>query len=180
MTSFKSARHKSPHERVLTLTPNRPNEIAPLPLSNGRIGCGWCNKTMVDMAVLKTHHEAIHQSYGNAACTECTWTREGRPHDVHDHMHTAHDIYQAGHREAFSTNHAHIRRKRLSLLRRLLVEDRATLATLRADLPPPARVPSGWRRARIAIEISRIRTVIKTFPHWRAVVDRKRAQRVAQ
>lgn len=177
---LKYSHYKSYGKRKLTLTPDRPYEIAPLPLSNGRIGCGWCNKTMASMEVLETHNEAIHQSHRKAACTECTWTKDGRPSDLIDHLRVVHDIYRAGHPNAFSADDAHIRRKTLPLLKRLLVEDRATLASLRSVPPPPATVPRGWNRARIAVEISRTRLAIQQLPGWQVLVYRKRAKRIAQ
>lgn len=154
--------------------------MAPLPLADGRVGCGRCNKSVANMDVLKTHHKAYHRHHGWAACTECTWTRQDRPSDVHDHLESAHDIYRADHPNAFSTNVAHIRRKATPLLRRLLAEDRATYAALSGAPPPQAAIPNAWNPDRLALEIRRVRMQIKQQPGWEAVVDQQRADRIAQ
>lgn len=154
--------------------------MAPLPLADGRVGCGRCNKSVANMDVLKTHHKAYHRHHGWAACTECTWTRQGRPGDVHDHLESAHDIYRAGHPNRFSTNVNHIKRKPTSLLRRLLAEDRATRAALMGAPPPQAAIPNAWNPDRLALEIRRARRQIMQQPGWQAVVDRQRADRIAQ
>lgn len=154
--------------------------MAPLPLADGRVGCARCNKSVADMAVLKTHHKAYHRHQGWAACTECTWITRGRPSDLHDHLNSAHDIYRAGHRHAFSTNVNHIRRKAKPLLRRLLAEDRATLAALTGAAPPNAGIPNAWNPDRLAREIQQARLQIQQQPGWQAVIDQQRAERIAQ
>lgn len=154
--------------------------MAPIPLANGRVGCARCNKSMATMAVLKSHHKAIHRHRGRAACTECTWAKSARPSDVLDHLRAAHDIYRAGHPQAFSTDARHIARKTAPLLRRLLAEDRATLAALRGVAMPPAQIPGGWKPEKLAVEIRDVRLLIKQLPGWEAAVDQKRADRVAQ
>lgn len=158
---------------------HRPWEMAPLPLANGRVGCARCGLSMASMAVLKSHHKATHRRTG-AACYKCTWNRETRPSDLHDHLHSVHDIYRAGHREAFSIKVNHLTRKTIPLLRRLLAEDRATLAALRGAPAPAAGIPDDWDRGRLAVEIRHQRLQIKQQPGWQAVIDRQRADRIAQ
>lgn len=154
--------------------------MAPLPLANGRVGCARCDQSMANMAVLKSHHKAIHRNTGGAACYKCSWTRADRPSDLHDHLRSVHDIYRAGDPKAFSTSVSHIKRKTVPLLRRLLAEDQATLALLTGAQPPTAPVPDDWKRDELAREIQRKRVQIQGQPGWQAVVDRQRADRIAQ
>lgn len=154
--------------------------MAPLPLANGRVGCARCGLSMANMAVLKSHHKAIHRNTGGASCYKCTWTRADRPSDLHDHLRSVHDIYRAGHLQAFSINVSHIKRKTVPLLRRLLAEDQATLASLTGAPPPTAPIPDDWNGVRLAREIRHQRVQIQGQPGWRAVVDRQRADRIAQ
>lgn len=154
--------------------------MAPLPLANGRVGCARCGMSLASMAVLKTHHKAYHRHQGWAACTECTWTRENRPSDVHDHLRSAHDIYRAGHPHAFSTSVAHLSRKTVPLLRRLLAEDRATIAALSGAPPLTRPIPNAWDARRLVVEMHRFRLMIRRLPGWEAVVNRQRADRIAQ
>ncbi|POS68965.1 hypothetical protein DHEL01_v212641 [Diaporthe helianthi] len=157
-----------------------PYEIAPLPLSNGRFGCLYCNKSMQDMQILEIHHEAIHQSHGMVACTECTWTSTDEPGNLASHQQRAHDIYEAGHPDAFSTNIDHLCHKPRNKLIKLLVEDFRTRARLRNMQPPPPRVPAAWGLRRVAMEIVGVRSEIMRIPGWRELVNLKRANRVAQ
>lgn len=135
---------------------------------------------MADMAVLESHQEAIHRHEGGAACYECPWTRADRPSDLHDHLRAVHDIYKAGHPQAFSITVGHLKRKTVPLLRRLLAEDRATLASLSGAPPPAGVIQDDWTAERLAREIRHERVRIMQQPGWQAVVDRQRADRVAQ
>ncbi|KAJ0120762.1 hypothetical protein J7T55_015495 [Diaporthe amygdali] len=158
-----------------------PGEIAPIPASNGRIGCALCGTSLNGMAVLESHNEAIHLNRNMSACTECTWTRgQGRPNDIIDHLQSEHDIYSASHPDYFSTNINHIGRKNKTLLRTLLREDRHILASLRGNAPPVHAIPPDWSKTKLARDISSTRRQIKHQAGWRAIVDGQRVDRIAQ
>ncbi|KAL2275562.1 hypothetical protein FJTKL_01952 [Diaporthe vaccinii] len=178
------AHHYRDVDAILDANPDvqalgEPWEMAPLPLANGRVGCARCGLSMASMAVLKTHHKATHRKTGGAACYKCPWSRNDRPSDLHDHLRSVHDTYRAGHPQAFSINVNHIRRKTVPLLRRLLAEDRATLASLRGVPPPTATIQDDWKADQLAREIRHQRVQIRQQPGWQAVVDRQRADRIA-
>jgi hypothetical protein len=156
----------------------RPGELAPIPQANGRLLCRLCNKSMRTAIVLENHHKIMHQGFGAAACTECVWSHPTRPNDLRDHYQTVHDIYATTHHSFYSTTLGHVKRKNMALLRRLLDEERATLAELRGTAAPPIGVPETWTFTQVALEVIRVRNDVKAMPNWRQVVDRKRAQRV--
>ena len=131
------------------------------------------------MEVLKTHQKGYHRRYNGAACTECPWKRNDRPHDVIDHLRSVHDIYPAGDPNAFSTALNHLKRKSGRLLRRLLAEDRATLGTLGGP-QITTMIRDSWNQVRLAREVRRLRMQIKRLPGWEDVVFPQRGDRIAR
>lgn len=154
--------------------------MAPLPLSNGRIGCHICNMTVKDMDVLATHHEALHQNHGRVACTECTWTSADASGVLADHQQTAHEIYPAGHPLFFSTDAGHLLAKSREELAQLLVEDSTTRCRLTNQPDPTDAVPWQWSYIQIALCLVTIRAQIKCIPGWQRAVAQARVGRIAQ
>lgn len=154
--------------------------MAPMPLSDGGIGCARCGRATADMGDLKAHHKATHRNVRPGTCSRCGWSKRGRPSDLHDHLRSAHDVYPAGHPHAFSIDVNHIKRKARPLLRSLLAEDRATLVALGGPPPTNRAIPREWNSERLANEVRDVRMQIKQQPGWQAVVDGKRADRIAQ
>ncbi|KAG8157283.1 hypothetical protein KVR01_012991 [Diaporthe batatas] len=158
-----------------------PYEIAPLPLSNGRIGCLYCNLSMSNMDVLTTHHEAVHQDDGMVACTDCTWTSAAKPGALDHHLKTAHDIYPAGHPHFFSTSVDHLCALPRETLVQLVADDLAALARLCGEPvqpPAPTAVPASWGVFRIAFVVSHIRVKVRLVPGWEREVEQAWNRRV--